>query len=57
VNIVATAVIVGIFFAVGVVVGIIVVIAMAAVRGGHDPVPPGPCWPDHNDTDDGSLSL
>ena len=59
-NVVATAVIVGIFFAVGVVVGIIVVIAMAAIRGGGgDPGPPGPgpCWPDHDDTDDASMPL
>lgn len=67
-NVVATGVIVGICFAIGVVVGIIAVIAMAAIRAGREPPGPDrgpgpargptpPCWPDDDDTDDASMRL
>jgi hypothetical protein len=59
---VGTALIVGVFFAIGVVVGIISVIAMAALRadrGGKPQGPPSstlgsqpPAWSDPRDTED-----
>lgn len=37
-----TALVVGVFFVIGVIVGIISVIAMAAIRSDRDPKPPNP---------------
>jgi hypothetical protein len=49
-----TALVVGVFFVIGVIVGIISVIAMAAIRSDRDQKPPTP--PPWSDPDEGRLS-